>query len=92
MSADRLPGLVLPAVFLIAVVGVAVVLWWERRRSSSPARRRDVLADWHGLPTSVQEACDTAVLDAAEADERMAGEHAERAVQNAARTNALYRP
>jgi hypothetical protein len=92
MSADRLPGLVLPAVFLIAVVGVAVVLWWERRRSSSSARRLEVLADWHRMPTSVQEAYDTAALDAAEAAECAAAQAAERAVQDAARTNALYQP
>ncbi|WP_086732935.1 hypothetical protein [Streptomyces glaucescens] len=39
MSVDRVPGLVLPVVFLLAVVGVAVALWWERRWPSSPTRQ-----------------------------------------------------
>lgn len=92
MSADRLPGLFLPVVFLIAMVGLALVLWRERRRASSAARRPDVLAEWRRLPASVQEAYDTAALDAAEAADRAAARAAERAVEEASRTNALYRP
>jgi uncharacterized iron-regulated membrane protein len=42
MSVDRLPGLVLPVVFLLAAVGDACYLWWERRRLSASARQREV--------------------------------------------------
>jgi hypothetical protein len=88
MSVTLFAGLSLPAIYLLALVGTPVVLWWERRRPTAYSRRPEVLAAWRGMPVAVQEAHDTAVLDAAEAAE----EAARRAVEDAARTNALYRP
>jgi len=75
MSVDRLPGLGLPLVFLVAVLAVPVMLWRERRRPSSYTRSREFLAGvrrWRGLSAVEQAAFDSAVLDAAEAAERRA--------------------
>lgn len=80
MSADRLPGLILPLVFLIAVVGV----WWalrrERREPTSYTRRPDVLEAWREMSAAQQEAYDNAQLNAAESAEVAA-----------ARASSLYR-
>jgi hypothetical protein len=88
MSAAWIAGLSIPGVYVLSALAMWPVLWWERRRPTAYSRRPEVLAAWRGMPAAVQEAHDTAVLDAAEAAE----EAARRAVEGAARTNALYRP
>ncbi|MFF0009549.1 hypothetical protein ACFYQT_39845 [Streptomyces tibetensis] len=96
MSADRLPGALLPLLYLFAllVVSAAGLVWvvcQERRDPSAYSRRPEVLESWRAMSSAEQEAHDTAVLDAAEAAELAAGEAAERAVEDAARSGSLYR-
>jgi hypothetical protein len=91
---------VIPAVMVVAALGVFLQLWWERRRPSSypgSVEHEAALASvedgtapnlsvWRGLSTDQQAAYDQAVLDAAEAAA------ARLAVECASKTNALYRP
>lgn len=84
MSVDRLPGLILPLVFLIALAGIPWMLRRERRRPSPYTHSPEYLraaATWSQKSTAEQEAYDNAVLDAAEAAERAA-----------AQTHSLYGP
>jgi hypothetical protein len=85
MSADRLPGALLPLLYLLAllVMSAAGVVWVvreERRNPSAYSRRPEVLESWRAMSTEAQEAHDNAELDAAEAAEVVA-----------ARTSSLYR-
>lgn len=72
---------VVPAIFVVSVVGALLVLWWERRRPSYRQRWEGEMAAWRAMSARAQEAHDNAVLDAAEAAETAA-----------ARTHSLYRP
>lgn len=85
MSADRLPGALLPLLYLLAVlvlsaVGVVWAVRQERRNPTSYSRRPEVVESWRVMSAAQQEAYDNAVLDAAEAAEAAA-----------ARTSSLYR-
>lgn len=80
---------VIPAVLVLAVLGVPLAVWWEKRHPSSyPGSRQQAgdvnLAWWRGLSTREQAACDAAALDGAQ--------HAAHLVAERARINALYRP
>jgi hypothetical protein len=85
MSADRLPGALLPLLYLLAVLvlsagGFVWAVRQERRNPTSYSRRPEVLASWRAMSAAQQEAHDNAALDAAEAAEVVA-----------ARTSSLYR-
>lgn len=92
MSAALIAGLSIPGVYVLSAVSMPLLLWWERRRPSAYSRRPEVLAGWREMSTEAQAAHDNAALDAAEAAEEAARRSGQRAVEDAARTNALYRP
>lgn len=93
---------VVPAVFLLAVVGIPVALWWEKRRPSVPAHVAEMAA-WRRLSTEEQAAVDAealaeglvaggfdaAVRARAEESARLA---AQLAAQRAAEINVQYHP
>lgn len=90
---NLLAGLSMPSIYLAAGAGAVWALWWERRHSSSYTRRAAQqraaeLAAWRREPAVVQEARDTAVLDAAEAAE----DAARRAAEKTPGCNAQFRP
>ena len=66
-----------PLTLLSCVAGIPLMLWWERRHPPK-SRRPEVLEAWRGLPASVQAAHDEAVLDAAEAAQRIVLDEAHR--------------
>lgn len=85
---------VIPAILLLALVGVPVALWWERRRPSVPDNVVELRA-WRGLSTAEQAAVDAGAIEAAagrEAARRGAEESAQLAAARAAEVNALFRP
>jgi hypothetical protein len=101
MSADRLPGALLPLLYLLAVLvlsagGFVWALRQERRNPTSYSRRPEVLASWRAKSTAEQAAHDNAVLNAAEAAEeavrRAVDLQVQRAVEDAVRTYSLRRP
>lgn len=86
----------MPFSYVLAVLVLSAAgTWWmvrlERRHLSSYSRQPDVLADWHALPTEVQRAHDTAVLDAQEAAERVVDRDALE-LELRAQTNAVFHP
>lgn len=101
MPVDRVPGLILPLIYLVAGVGV----WWalrrERREPTSYTQTpmssggMPTLAEWRAMSTAEQEAYDNAVLDAAEAAEeavrRAVDAQVQRAIEDAARRSSLFR-
>lgn len=79
LSSDRLIGLLLPLMFLVAFLGIPLMLLRERRRPTSYTRspgylagREQDVADpavWRVLPTRVQAAVDAdAIADGVVAD------------------------
>ncbi|MFF4527045.1 hypothetical protein [Streptomyces bluensis] len=81
---------VIPAILIVAVLGVAFQLWWERRHPSSyPGSREHAgdlgLAWWRSLSTERQAAVDRAAIEHAEESARLA-------VQRAVEINAAYHP
>lgn len=95
MSAARVLGSLLPLVFLIAVVGIPLMLRRERRHPSSYTRRPDVLAEWRAMSTAEQEEVDNASLDLgeqAEIDARQDAVEAAEDLLNRVRINALHHP
>lgn len=95
MSADRLPGAVLPLLYVLAVlvlsgVGAVLVLRRERRDPSSCTRLGVPVGlpgegpspeEWAGMSAVEQEAWDNASLDAAEQAELDAEDGAREAAQ-----------
>lgn len=108
MPADRLPGAVLPLLYLIAVLLLSAVgAWWalrrERRDPSSFTGQQEALeaagvtsmAEWRRMSTVEQEAADTAALDRAEQAELDAEDDAResaQAVVERSRVNSLFHP
>lgn len=96
MSAARVLGSLLPLVFLIALLGVPLMLWLERHRPTSFTRRPDPLAEWRAMSAAEQEAVDNASLDLAEQAaldaEYDAQEAAQLAVERAVEINTLAHP
>jgi hypothetical protein len=87
---------VIPAILLLALVGVPVSLWWERRRPSVPDNVVELRA-WRRRAAAEQAARDVEALAAvADADAEARADAAEmaglRAVERAVKANALYRP
>jgi hypothetical protein len=100
-TSELIARVLIPAVLLIAVLGVPLALWWERHRPSSFTRRPRVMG---GVP-------DNAALDAAERREQgrlrtqsewrrwdpdavadAAEAAGSRAVEEAARINVQFHP
>jgi hypothetical protein len=80
---------VIPAILLVACLGIAVSLWWERSRPSAYTRRpregAGELAVWSRMSVSEQAAADRRALDDAEDAARLA-------VERYAEINAKFRP
>ncbi|MER6092482.1 hypothetical protein [Streptomyces bluensis] len=86
---------VIPAILIVAVLGVAFQLWWERRHPSSyPGSREHAgdlgLAWWRSLSTEQQAAIDRAAIIAHA--EESAQRAVQRTVERAAEINAAYHP
>jgi hypothetical protein len=108
MSADRLPGALLPLLYVVAVLvlsaaGAALMLRHERRHPSSYPGQREALeaasvtsmAEWRRRSTEEQEAADTAALDLAEQAALDAEDDAREAAAHLvqrAQANALFHP
>ena len=86
---------VIPAVLLIALLGVPLMLWRERHNPTSYTRRPHALAEWRALSAAEQEEVDNASLDLAEQAaldaEYDAQEAAQLAVERATEINTLAR-
>ncbi|MEU5323038.1 hypothetical protein AB0G67_40740 [Streptomyces sp. NPDC021056] len=90
---------VIPAVLLIALLGIPWMLRRERRRPSSYTRRAGSVQAWLALPSAKQAATDRRTLARsarAEAGDTETSERLEAAgraaVEAASRTNSLYHP
>ena len=84
----------IPAVLLIALVGIPLMLWWECRRPSSFTRGaalRGPLAAWRSLSTAEQAAQDAAAIEATAEAEAHAEEAGQVAVDRAVEINTLSR-
>lgn len=106
MPFDRLPGVLLPLAYLLAVLVLSVLgTWWlvrqERKDPSSYTRSPEYLASWRARSASWQESYDDVLLDAAEAAHEAALRAvdvdaevavAEAALVEAARRNAVFHP
>jgi len=86
---------VIPAVLLLALVGLPAALWWEKRRPTVPAHVAEMRA-WRRLSTGEQAAADEAALEEASVVEAAARRDAEDAarllVERATEVNALFHP
>jgi hypothetical protein len=94
---EILVRLLIPAVLVVAVVGVPVAFWREKRRSSVPAHVAEMRA-WRALSTQEQAAADAQAMKVAafrehDAEVRAGAEQAARlAVERAAAINVQYHP
>jgi hypothetical protein len=79
---------VIPAILIVAVLGVVIQLWWERRHPSSYPGSREQAGEGlacESMSTKDQAAADEAALQHAE-------EAAQVAVDRAVQINAVYHP
>jgi hypothetical protein len=96
-TSELIARLLVPAIVVVAVLGVPLAMWWEKHRPSVPAHVAEMAA-WRRLSTQEQAAADAqAMKDAAfrehDAEVREGAEQAARlAVERAARTNVPYHP
>jgi hypothetical protein len=87
---------VIPAILLLALLGVPVALWWEKRRPSVPDNVVELRA-WRRRSTAEQAVRDAEALEAvADAEVGARADAAElaglRALDSVVKTNAWYRP
>jgi hypothetical protein len=97
-TSELLTRLLIPAVLILAVIGLAIALWWEKRRPTVPAHVAEMRA-WRRLSTKEQAAVDAeaitirVTIDQTNKEAAARAEEAVRlAVERAARTNALFHP
>ena len=93
-TSELIARAVIPAVLVLALIGVPIALWWEKRRPTVPKHVAQMRA-WRAMSAAEQEAVDTASLDLAEQAaldaELDAQESAQLAVERATEINTLSR-
>lgn len=97
-TSELIARLLIPALLVLALVGLPVAFWWEKHRPSVPAHVAEMRA-WRGLSTGEQAAADAeavairvAIDKANEEAADRAKEAAQLAVDRATNVNALYHP
>lgn len=95
---ELIARLLIPAILVVAVLGVPAALWWERHRPSVPAHVAE-MRGWSQLSTAQQAAHDDesiatrAAIEKAEREARARAEDAARlAVERRAEVNVLFHP
>jgi hypothetical protein len=97
-TSELIARVLIPAILILAVIGVPLAMWWEKHRPTVPAHVAEMRA-WRRLSTQEQAAVDAEAItirvciDQTNKEAAARAEEAVRlAVERAARTNALFRP